>query len=366
MTFRYTTIKRSCPKCKKVYEVYGDEGRSLAQKYAPNIIICPNCGHAFIDKSRKEIAITGIDEYDKQMFHKENFIEYSIIAIVGILFLLFWSKIFGALLLAIAVIGVLYRLLSYKPKMKKLKKLEQQSINRLNDKRYVMALLKFGISVPNKYLDKHNLNNDNQSVKEANEELQKNNEDDSSNNEGNKLDSLMTGQLVAFYKTTHNKDYSDEYERRLQHIGFTMLESKSLFMLELMMLKHDHIPILADENYLINNYFNLKTPILPLENSYYVEHQEFLVSEITKLWDEAEWVWTYKKDEKMPNDVVNEIFKITRYGGGELLIETLKSISEHSHIDFAKIQKYSKCEQDMMFKYKWNKNANEKHPYKIS
>ena len=38
----------------------------------------------------------------------------------------------------------------------------------------------------------------------------------------------------------------------------------------------------------------------------------------------------------------------------------------HSHIDFAKIQKYSKCEQDMMFKYKWNKNANEKHPYKIS
>lgn len=199
--------------------------------------------------------------------------------------------------------------------------------------------------------------------KEPNKELQKNNEDIASNSRKNKFDSLMTGQLVAFYKITHNKDYSDEYERRLQHIGFTEPESKSLFMLELMMLKHDHIPILTDENYLIKNNFDLKTPILPLENSYYVEHQMFLVSEITKIWDEAEWVWTYLKDREMPKDVANEIFKLTRYGGGELLIETLKSISEHSHIDFAKIQKYSRCEQDMMFKYKWNKNANEKHPY---
>lgn len=199
--------------------------------------------------------------------------------------------------------------------------------------------------------------------KESNEEFQKNKADIALNNIGNKFDSLMTGQLVAFYKTTHNKDYSDEYERRLQHIGFSVPESKSLFMLELMMLKHDHIPILTDENYLNKNYFNLKTPILPLENSYYVEHQTFLVSEITKIWDEAEWVWTYKKNEEMPNDVVKEIFKLTRYGGGELLVETLKSISEHSHVDIAKIQKYSVSEQDMMFKYKWNKNANEKHPY---
>ncbi|MGN0006258.1 MAG: hypothetical protein ACI37Z_09880 [Candidatus Gastranaerophilaceae bacterium] len=199
--------------------------------------------------------------------------------------------------------------------------------------------------------------------KESNEEIQKNKADIASNNIGNKFDSLMTGQLVAFYKTTHNKDYSDEYERRLQHIGFSVPESKSLFMLELMMLKHDHIPILTDENYLNKNYFNLKTPILPLENSYYVEHQTFLVSEITKIWDEAEWVWTYKKNEEMPNDVVKEIFKLTRYGGGELLVETLKSISEHSHVDIAKIQKYSVSEQDMMFKYKWNKNANEKNPY---
>ncbi|MGN0461797.1 MAG: hypothetical protein ACI4HZ_05070 [Ruminococcus sp.] len=198
---------------------------------------------------------------------------------------------------------------------------------------------------------------------ESNEELQKNKADIVANNIANKFDSLMTGQLVAFYKTTHNTDYSDEYERRLQHIGFTVPESKSLFMLELMMLKHDHIPILTDENYLINNYFDLKTPLLPMENSYYVEHQVFLVSEITKIWDEAEWVWSSLKGREMPKDVVNEIFMLTRYGGGELIVETLKSISEHSHVDIAKIQKYSVSEQDMMFKYKWNKNANEKHPY---
>lgn len=199
--------------------------------------------------------------------------------------------------------------------------------------------------------------------KESNEELQNNNAGVASNSSNHNFDSLMTGQLVAFYKTTHNKDYSDEYERRLQHIGLTVPESKSLFMLELMMLKHDHITILTDENYLNKNYFDLKTPILPLENSYYVEHQTFLVSEITKIWDEAEWVWTYKKNEEMPKEVANEIFMLTRYGGGELLVETLKSIAEHSHIGLAKIQKYSRCEQDMMFKYKWNRNANEKHPY---
>ena len=187
---------------------------------------------------------------------------------------------------------------------------------------------------------------------------------ESHRNESQKmLDALMTAQLVALYKTTHNKEYSDEYERRLEHIGFENKEAKGLFLLELMMLKHDHIQILTDDNYLVNNCFNLKTPVFPMDYTYYVKHQTFLVSEITKIWDEAEYIWTYLKNQEMPDDVVDEIYKITRYGGANLFIETLKSISENSHIDFSKIQKYSVCEQDMMFKYKWNKNLNEKHPY---
>lgn len=177
------------------------------------------------------------------------------------------------------------------------------------------------------------------------------------------FDPLMTGQLVALYKTTHNKDYANEYERRLKHIGFTESETKNLFMFELMTLKHDHVQMLIDRNYLADNYFNLKNCMLPQENLYYIEHQIFSVSEITKIWDEAECIWSYRKNEEMPNDVASEIFEITRYGGGELFVETLKSISQHSNIDFSKIQKYSLCEQDLLFKYKWNKSGNEKHPF---
>lgn len=281
------------------------------------------------------------------MFHKEDIIKYSLSATVGLIFIsdIGLSKFVGALLIIYAVIGALYKLFSHKSKMKKLEKLKTQSENRLNDKKYINLLLQIGVDVPEKYLEKQNENESNET---------KNN---------SKMDALMTAQLVALYKTTNSKEYSEEYERRLKYIGFEDNEVKSLFMLELMMLKHDHIQILADSNYLVNNYFNLKTPMFPMDYTYYVEHQMFLVSEITKIWDEAEYVWTYLKNQEMPNNVTNEIYKITRYGGGNLLVETLKSIAEHSHVDFSKIQKYSVCEQDMMFKYKWNKDKNEKHPY---
>lgn len=354
MTFKYTTVKHRCPKCNKIYEYYRKNSRPLDRKYGTPIVTCPNCNNVFLDKSRREIAVDGISIYDKQMFRKEDIIKYSLSAAVGLIFIFFLSnidlsKIVGALLIIYAVLGTLNRLLSYKPKMKKLEELQMQSENRLNDKKYVKVLLQFGVDVPEKYLEKQNKNKP--------KECKNDSKSDS------KMDALMTAQLVALYKTTHSKEYCDEYERRLEHIGFENKEAKSLFLLELMMLKHDHIQTLIDDNYLVNNYFNLKTPVFPMDYTYYVEHQTFLVSEITKIWDEAEYVWTYLKNQEMPDDVVNEIYKITRYGGGNLLVETLKSISEHSHIDFSKIQKYSVCEQDMMFKYKWNKNSNEKHPY---
>lgn len=179
----------------------------------------------------------------------------------------------------------------------------------------------------------------------------------------NEFDPVMTGQLVALYKTTHNDIYSKEYERRLQHIGFNENEAKNLFMLELMMLKHDSISILNDKKYLTNNYFDLKTVKFPMEASYYAEHQTFLVSEVTKIWDEAEYIWANYRNSEMPKEVLAEIFQISRYGGGELLIKTIEGISKSSSIPKDKILKYSNKEQDLMFKYKWNKEANEPHPY---
>lgn len=176
--------------------------------------------------------------------------------------------------------------------------------------------------------------------------------------------SLMCGQLVALYRKTHDRSYSDEYVRRLTHIGFTEAEAKGLFMFEDMILKHDHIDILADPGYILNSYFSMKAPLLPESNDFYTDHQMFLCSEIVKIWDEAEWRYMRIKDNPdIPEEVLSEIFRISRYGGGELFIEYLTMMAEKSHTDIAKIQKYSQAEQNMIFKYKWNKGRNEPHPY---
>lgn len=340
---------KKCPKCDKKYKV---KKYSLEKKYTTPIAICPYCKYVFIDESCKEIAISGIDKKDKSLFTIKSLVFNLVILVFGIILLISDFYAFGSIFIGVFCLLIFYQFIFYASKKKKLKALEQQSINRMNDEKYVTLLIQYGVSIPKEYLEKHNIGKNDKPIKDVCKKAL-----------NNSFDVLMTGQLVALYKTTHNQEYSNEYERRLQHVGFTLPESKSLFMLELMMLKHDHIPVLTDDKYLTNNYFNLNTPVFPLENSYYVEHQTFLVSEITKIWDEAEWIWTYRKSKITSADALNEIFKITRYGGGELLVETLKSIAEHSNIDFAKIQKYSVSEQDMMFKYKWYKDKNEKHPY---
>lgn len=108
------------------------------------------------------------------------------------------------------------------------------------------------------------------------------------------FDQLMTGQLVALYRKAHDKNYLNEYLRRLKSIGFSEEEANNLFMFESMILKYEHREPLCDKNYLKKCYFNLKTPILNETNDYYIQHQYFLCSEITKIWDEAEanCLWT--------------------------------------------------------------------------
>ena len=174
---------------------------------------------------------------------------------------------------------------------------------------------------------------------------------------------LMTGQLVALFKETKEQAYQQEYLRRLQHIGFTPEEAMNFFMYESLILKHDSLELLCRKDYLGANYFNLKTVLLPREKKDYIDHQSFLCSEITKIWDEAEWHYRSSHEKDLSAPVWQEIYKLTRYGGGELFIEYLQSMAEHTKTDFAKVQKYSMAEQGMLFKYKWNAKAGEKHPY---
>lgn len=177
------------------------------------------------------------------------------------------------------------------------------------------------------------------------------------------IDPLMTGQLIALYKKEHEQKYMDEYIRRLVHIGFNENEALNLFTNESMNMKHDSIALLQSPTYLNDFYFSLKEKLLPLDKDYYVKHRSFTVTEITKIWDEAEWHYYYSHEKEMPDSVWAEIFIISRHGGAKLLVESLEAIAESSHIDFDKILNYSAREQDMLFKYKWNKSANEKHPY---
>lgn len=178
-----------------------------------------------------------------------------------------------------------------------------------------------------------------------------------------KLAPLMTGQLVARFKRDKEPVYQQEYLRRLQRICFTPEEAMNFFMYESMILKQNSLELLCREDYLTCNYFNLKSVLLPRTKEDYIAHQSFLCSEITKIWDEAEWHYRASHEKDLSDSVWQEIYKITRYGGGELFVEYLMSMAQHTKTDLSKLQKYSAAEQSMLFKYKWNPQANEQHPY---
>ncbi len=177
---------------------------------------------------------------------------------------------------------------------------------------------------------------------------------------------LMTGQLIALFKQTKNQAYQEEYLRRLQHIGFSKEEAMNMFLYESMTMKQQSLQLLARPDYLTAHYFGLKEVFLKEPKEYYISHQMFTCSEITKLWDEAEYHYRRSGGRGMPEAVAAEIFKLTRYGGGELFVEYLMSMAEHTKTDISKLQQYAFAEQGLLFKYKWNPKGNEKHPYGCS
>ena len=180
-----------------------------------------------------------------------------------------------------------------------------------------------------------------------------------------KCANLMSGQLVARYKKTHEEAYKTEYCRRLKEIGFNENEAENLFLFELMILKSDHVGPLCDQGYIMTNCFNMQTELLPQSKNYYIDHQMFLCSEIVKIWDEAEWRYTNLKNnsDTVKEEVFEELFRLSRYGGGELFVEYLQMIAEKSHTDISKIQAYAKAEHDMLFRCKWNTEQKQPHLY---
>lgn len=176
------------------------------------------------------------------------------------------------------------------------------------------------------------------------------------------LKDRMSGSLVALYKETHDEKYDEEYRRRLRKIGYSDQEAANMFMFELMILKHDNQANLIDSQYIYRPMLDYRSMPLHEEDSWYVEHQMFLMSEIVKLWDEAEYVWTNSNKYLEDEEIRKRVYSLTRYGGAKLFLSYLRMISEKAHTDIKLVQAYARAEQDLLYVYRW-KQGNVKYPY---
>ena len=173
---------------------------------------------------------------------------------------------------------------------------------------------------------------------------------------------IMSGSLVALYKETHDKKYDEEYCRRLRKIGYSDAEAANMFMFELMILKHDNQVKLIDSQYIYRPMLDYRSMPLHEQDFWYVEHQMFLMSEIVKLWDEAEYVWTNSNKYLEDEEIRKRVYSLTRYGGAKLFLSYLRMISEKAHTDIKLVQAYARAEQDLLYIYRW-KQGNVKYPY---
>lgn len=177
------------------------------------------------------------------------------------------------------------------------------------------------------------------------------------------LSGFMTGQLVALFKKTRVDAYKKEYIRRLTYINFTPVEALNMFEYELKILKNNSKELLCSDGYLRWNYFDLKNIVLQESKEFYIQNQYFLCSEITKIWDEAEWHLAYNHEKNMDERVWSEIFRLSRNGGAELFIEYMTDMAAKTKIDINKLRSYNIAEQKLLFKYKWYAGDGRAHPY---
>ena len=172
----------------------------------------------------------------------------------------------------------------------------------------------------------------------------------------------MCGSLVALYKETHDIKYDEEYRRRLKKIGYSDAQAANMFMFELMILKHDSRANLIDSQYIYRPMLDYRSMPLHEQDSWYVEHQMFLMSEIVKLWDEAEYVWTHSNKLLEDEEIRKRVYSLTRYGGANLFLSYLRMISEKTHTDIKLVQAYARAEQDLLYIYRWKQEGIE-YPY---
>ena len=168
---------------------------------------------------------------------------------------------------------------------------------------------------------------------------------------------LMSGSLIALYNTSYDDRYKNEYLRRLTKIGFNRDEADRLLLFESMILKYDRKDHLADPKYIYREVFDYKSVPLPQDDTWYAEHEMFLISELVKICDEAENTWTYSKDKISDESIRDRVYSLTRYGEAVFYNCYLEMVSEKADVRIDLLEEYVRAEQDLLYKYRWKIEA---------
>lgn len=142
---------------------------------------------------------------------------------------------------------------------------------------------------------------------------------------------LLTSQLVAKYMTEEDQAYKGEFFRRLTFAGIEKQALKeAVFEFNRSIIQaSNRQAALADIKYMDQAIFSLAAPAFPKQSQAQLAEANILTpSEVIKIFDEAEWIIVNQHEQDISADVWQEVFSISRMGGGLLLIDMSKKLME--------------------------------------
>lgn len=148
-------IKR-CPSCQKPYERNFYSGKPKPEekiRYGSPVKVCPSCGHEFIDRDYREIALEGIPNMSDYKRFAPGTILYTILSCGLALFTYYIEfRILPVIFLLLGCIITGSDLVTYQKRQNHLKKEILASQTRMKDPSYARKLASYGYTVPPEFL----------------------------------------------------------------------------------------------------------------------------------------------------------------------------------------------------------------------
>lgn len=150
-----TYVTKRCPHCSQSYSVLKPKSD---YEYGSPLRSCSRCNKMFIDKSYREIAITGVDDIDNRRFAPGT-----VIAIIFSFFVTFmgflesniYAQIGGPILICLFGWMLISEISDYPKRQAYMQKQTEESYKRMSDPSYVEALGLCGYDV-SKFKSKQN------------------------------------------------------------------------------------------------------------------------------------------------------------------------------------------------------------------